>query len=60
MTIEVFPTRNWIGKRRWFFTIKAKNGEPIAQSEAYQNRADCMATAMSLRAGLFDAKVVSL
>lgn len=56
MKIEVFPRRTWRGKR-WFFRVKAGNGEPIAQSEAYHNYGDAWATANSLRAGIFDAVI---
>ena len=59
MTVEIFGRRGLRG-RRWYFRIKAKNGEAIAQSEAYQNRADCVATAMTLRAHLFNAEMVNL
>lgn len=30
---------------QWFFTIRAVNGEPIAQSEGFSRRIDCEATA---------------
>jgi uncharacterized protein YegP (UPF0339 family) len=41
MKIVAFPRRTLFG-RRWFFRILAANGEPLAQSEAYRNRADCL------------------
>jgi uncharacterized protein YegP (UPF0339 family) len=28
-------------KGEWRFTLKADNGEPVAQSEGYANRSDC-------------------
>lgn len=34
---------------RWFFTIRAANGEKIAQSEGYTRREDCEATASLFR-----------
>jgi hypothetical protein len=40
LKIEVFQRMTMLG-RRWFFRIRAANGEPIAQSEAYHNRLDC-------------------
>jgi uncharacterized protein YegP (UPF0339 family) len=57
MKIEIFARRTLRGTR-WFFTIKAANGEPIAQSEAYHNRGDAYDTAQSLRAKLFDAQLI--
>ena len=57
MKIEIFARHTLRGKR-WFFTIKAANGEPIAQSEAYHNRGDAYDTAQSLRAKLFDAQLI--
>jgi uncharacterized protein YegP (UPF0339 family) len=44
MTFEAFNRLTLFG-RRWFFRILAANGEPIAQSEGYRNRADCLRTA---------------
>lgn len=57
MKVEVFPRRNWRGKRSWFFRIRGKNGETLCQSEAYRNRGDAWDTALLLRASLFDATV---
>jgi uncharacterized protein YegP (UPF0339 family) len=57
MRIEIFARRTLRGKR-WFFTIKASNGEPIAQSEAYHNRGDAYDTAQLLRSKLFDAQLI--
>ena len=58
LLIEIFPRRTLRGKR-WFFRIRGANGEPLAQSEAYHNRSDCVATAQLLRGRLFDAAVRS-
>jgi uncharacterized protein YegP (UPF0339 family) len=48
LKIEIFPRRGVFGKR-WYFRVKAKNGEIVATSEGYHNRADCKATATLLR-----------
>jgi uncharacterized protein YegP (UPF0339 family) len=56
MKIRIFPRMTWRG-RRWFFTIVASNGEPLAQSEAYHNRGDAVGTAYTLRRELFDAEI---
>lgn len=57
LLIEIFPRRNWLGRKSWFFRIRGANGEPLAQSEAYRNRADCVATAMLLRGQLGNAAI---
>lgn len=59
MKIEVYPRRTLFG-RRWFFRIKAGNGETIAQSESYHNRGDAMDTARLLRGGVFDAVIAQV
>jgi uncharacterized protein YegP (UPF0339 family) len=59
LLIEIFPRRNWLGRKEWRFRIKGANGEPLAQSEGYHNRSDAVATAQLLRARLFDAAVRS-
>jgi uncharacterized protein YegP (UPF0339 family) len=56
LLIEIFPRRTLRGKR-WYFRVKGANGEPIAQSEGYHNRSDCVSTAMLLRSQLFNAAV---
>lgn len=57
MKIELFSRRGLKG-RRWYFRVRATNGEPIAQSEGYHNRADAMSTIRLLRGGLAKAEVV--
>lgn len=57
MRIEIFVRRSIFGKRRFYFRLVADNGEPVAQSEGYSNRADCAATAMLIRAKSFDAEI---
>ncbi len=59
MKLEIFSRRTLRGKR-WFFRVRAANGEIIAHSESYHNRADCVATAILLRGKLFDASLVTL
>jgi uncharacterized protein YegP (UPF0339 family) len=59
MKIIIFSRRNWLGKLRWYFTIKGANGEPVAQSESYNRKADAVTTAYSLRAKMFDARIVA-
>jgi uncharacterized protein YegP (UPF0339 family) len=57
MKIEIFSRRNLIGSKRWFFRIRAMNGEPVAQSEGYSRRVDAVATAHSLKSKLVNAEV---
>lgn len=45
MLIELFHRRNFMGKKRWYFRVKARNGLVIAQSEAYSRRVDALSTA---------------
>lgn len=56
LRIEIFPRKHLFGKR-WYFRVRAANGEPIAQSEAYHNRADARSTAMLLRSAMPDAEI---
>lgn len=43
MVFEVYSRRNLFGKKRWFWHLKAHNGEVVAQGETngYHNREDC-------------------
>lgn len=50
MRFTVFPRRGLRG-RRWYFRIVAANGEPIAQSEGYRNKADCIYATGLIRRG---------
>ncbi len=59
MKIEIFRGLTLFG-RRWYFRVRASNGEPIAQSEAYHNNGDCIETARLLRSAAFDAEIVYL
>ena len=56
LVIEIFSRRTLRGKR-WYFRIKATNGEIIAQSEGYHNKVDAISTAQTMRARLFDAVI---
>lgn len=58
MRIELFPRRNVLGKKRWYFRIRAENGKIVAQSEAYSRRADALATAQSVRQNIGAAEIV--
>jgi uncharacterized protein YegP (UPF0339 family) len=44
MKFAAFPRLTLRG-RRWFFRVVAVNGETLAQSEGYRNKADCLRTA---------------
>jgi uncharacterized protein YegP (UPF0339 family) len=59
MKIEIFPRATWRGKR-WYFRVRASNGEIVAQSEGYQNRADCWSTAQLLRDDLVCAQILEM
>lgn len=56
LRIEIFSRKHLFGKR-WYFRVRAANGEPIAQSESYHNRNDAKATAMLLRSAMNDAEI---
>lgn len=45
---------------RWRFRLKAANGEPIAQSEAYESRSGCYNGIESVKRSAPDAAVVEL
>jgi uncharacterized protein YegP (UPF0339 family) len=55
--IEIFSSRSLLGKKRWFFRIRAGNGEIVAQSEGYSRRFDALGTAHSLKTGLLNAEI---
>lgn len=54
MKVEVYPD----AAGEWRFRIKARNGEILASSEGYKNRADCLGTVHSLQQQLRAAEVV--
>lgn len=58
MTIELFSRKRLIGRPKWFFRIVARNGETVAQSEAYSRRIDAMDTAHMLKEQIPSARVV--
>ena len=60
MKIELFPRRNLIGQKKWYFRIRAGNGEVVAQSEAYSRRIDAMGIAQAIRQDVGTAEVVEL
>lgn len=43
--------------RRWYWHLKARNGEIVAQSEAYRNRADALKTIELIRTKAADAAI---
>lgn len=56
--IEIFRGGTKEHAKQWFFRIKrVQNGQIVAQSEGYHNRADCRRSAMELRAGLASADI---
>lgn len=57
MTFELFQRRTLFGKR-WYFRLKAKNGEIVATSEAYHNFKDADDTVGLIMASAAFAKVV--
>ncbi len=60
MKIEMFSRRNLIGRKKWYFRIRAGNGEVVAQSEAYSRRIDAMGTVQAIRQDVGTAEVVEL
>ena len=59
MKIEIF-SRIGLRGRRWYFRIKAANGEIIAQSEAYTRKESAVGTAQLIRQNVATAEVVLL
>ncbi|MBT9158773.1 MAG: hypothetical protein DDT26_00020 [Dehalococcoidia bacterium] len=43
---------------RWYFRLRATNGQIVAQSEGYSRRTDALSTVESIRAGVKMAPVV--
>jgi uncharacterized protein YegP (UPF0339 family) len=58
MKIEIFNRRNLLGSKRWYFRIRQRNGQIVAQSEGYSRRIDAMDTAHHLKEALGKATVV--
>ncbi len=58
MKFEIF--RGGFIRRRWYFRLRSFNGEIVAQSEGYVNKADAAATIESIRSHSFLAEVEDL
>jgi uncharacterized protein YegP (UPF0339 family) len=58
MKIEIFSRQRFVRGPLWYFRIRAKNGEIVAQSEGYSRRIDAMDTAHHLKEALGKAAVV--
>lgn len=56
MRIEMFSRLGLCGKR-WYFRVRADNGEIIAASEGYKRRVDARSTAQRLRDGMASASI---
>lgn len=56
MRIEMFSRLGLRGKK-WYFRVRAANGEIIAQSEAYSRRIDARSTAERMRDNLAKASI---
>jgi uncharacterized protein YegP (UPF0339 family) len=56
--IEIFSRRRLVRGPLWYFRIVARNGEIVAQSEAYSRHIDARATANSLKSGIPTAEIV--
>lgn len=60
MKVEVFPCRNLLGMKRWYFRIRAENGQIVAQSEAYSRKTDAMSTVQSIRQNVGTAEIIEV
>lgn len=60
MKFEVFHRRNLLGKKRWYFRIRAENGQIVAQSEAYSRKIDAVSTAQSVRQSVSVAEIIEI
>ena len=60
MKFELFHRRNMLGKRRWYFRIRAENGQIVAQSEAYSRKIDAMSTVQSVRQNVGAAEIIEV
>jgi uncharacterized protein YegP (UPF0339 family) len=58
MKVQVFSRKKLVGRRQWHFRVVGANGEIVAQSEGYFNRADMMSTLRLLRSQLPKAEIV--
>lgn len=57
MKVEIFSRKKLLGRPLWYFRIRARNGEIIAQSEGYSRRLDAMSTIRLIRAQLASAEI---
>lgn len=57
MKFEVYARKNSEGERQWYFRIRARNGEILAQSEGYWHRRDCRKAIRRIRCGALFARV---
>lgn len=55
MKFKLFRRLTLFGPR-WYFRIVARNGEPIAQSEGYVNKASAEGTIALIKFGAAEAK----
>lgn len=53
--IEFF--RGGVIRKRWYFRIRAGNGQIVAHSEGYSRKVDCIQTAAHLRGTLIEARL---
>ena len=58
--IQIFKTQTFFGKR-FYFRVKAENGETIAVSEAYNSKQACMDGITSLKMNVnMETEIVDL
>jgi uncharacterized protein YegP (UPF0339 family) len=57
MIVELFSRRRLVGLPKWYFRIKARNGQIVAQSEGYSRRIDAKQTALHLKRDLASAEI---
>lgn len=60
MRFELFARRNVLGRKKWYFRLRAANGQVVAQSEGYSRRVDALNTIQSIAKGAGHAEVVEL
>jgi uncharacterized protein YegP (UPF0339 family) len=59
MRFEVYPSRKIRAglRRQWYWRLVGGNGEIVAQSEGYHNRADALTACSKIRAQAKDAPI---
>lgn len=60
MRFELFVRRSMLGRKKWYFRLRAANGQIVAQSEAYSRRIDALSTIQSIASGAGQAEVVEV